>query len=380
MKILGIITEYNPYHLGHRLHLKKAKELIHPDLTICVMSSSFVQRGEPAMIEAQYRSRIAIEEGIDIVIELPLVYACESADYFAKGAVTLLHEMGITDLVFGSEEGHIETFIEIAEGIEQSPELYNQKVKEGMRSGLRYPDACNKALQTILHKEIRTPNDLLGLSYVKEVISHHYPITLHCIKRTNNYHATNIEQISSATSLRIALKEGKEVSHQLPGYSYYKNTHFFSLEEFYPYLKYLITFCPLENIHMVEEGLNDRLFKVNQKTDHLEDLINGMTSKRYTRSRIQRMLIHILLQNKKEDVKKAMSLDYIHILGLSYQGQRYIKQAKKKTSFKIITNITKHKHPALDIEKKGAQLLDLVDSGFFKRTIQMIPYRKDDSK
>lgn len=378
MKILGIVAEYNPYHLGHRLHLNTAKELIQPDLTICVMSGAFVQRGEPAMVDMQYRSRIAIEEGIDVVIELPLIYSCQSADYFAKGAVMLLHEMGVTDIVFGSEDGNIDSFIEIAKGIEQNPVLYNNKVKEGMQSGLRYPDACNQALQFILNKEVRTPNDLLGLSYVKEVIHNHYPIELHCIKRTNDYHAKEIEGISSATSLRIALKEGKDVHLQLPGYHYYENTHFFTLEELYPYLKYIITFCPLKHLHMIEEGLDDLLYKVNQKTNTLEDLINGSTSKRYTRSRIQRMLIHILLQSTKEEIKEAMDIDYILILGLSHKGQRYIKDAKKNTSFKIITSITKHKHPALDIEKRGAQLLDLVDPGYFEHVIKAIPYRKDD--
>ena len=358
MRILGIITEYNPYHLGHRLHLQEAIKLIKPDLTICVMSSSFVQRGEPAIISYQKRAAIAIEEGIDIVIELPLVYACQSADYFAKGAVTLLHEMGVTDLVFGSEDGNIETFIEIAEGIEQDPDTYNMKVKEGMKDGLRYPDACNQALQFILNKEVRTPNDLLGLSYVKEVVHNQYPISMHCIKRTNDYHAKNIERISSATSLRIALKQGIDVSHQLPGYNTYKDSHFFTLEEFYPYLKYLITFTPLEGLHMIEEGLDDRLYKVNQETYSLEELINSL----------------------KEEMKKAMDIDYIHILGLSASGQRYIKTAKKNTEYKIITNITKHKHPALDIEKRGAQLLDLVNPGFFKETIKAIPYRKIDLK
>lgn len=378
MKILGIVAEYNPYHLGHRLHLNTAKELIQPDLTICVMSGAFVQRGEPAMVDMQYRSRIAIEEGIDVVIELPLIYSCQSADYFAKGAVMLLHEMGVTDIVFGSEDGNIDSFIEIAKGIEQNPVLYNNKVKEGMQSGLRYPDACNQALQFILNKEVRTPNDLLGLSYVKEVIHNHYPIELHCIKRTNDYHAKEIEGISSATSLRIALKEGKDVHLQLPGYHYYENTHFFTLEELYPYLKYIITFCPLKHLHMIEEGLDDLLYKVNQKTNTLEDLINGSTSKRYTRSRIQRMLIHILLQSTKEEIKEAMDIDYILILALSHKGQRYIKDAKKNTSFKIITSITKHRHPALDIEKRGAQLLDLVDPGYFEHVIKAIPYRKDD--
>ena len=117
MKILGLIVEYNPFHNGHIYHIQQAKKITNSDYVIAVMSSSFVQRGEPAIIDKWTRSKIAVDYGVDLVIELPFVYACQSADYFAKGAIDLLHAMGVTDICFGSENGNIQTFIEIAHAI-----------------------------------------------------------------------------------------------------------------------------------------------------------------------------------------------------------------------------------------------------------------------
>ena len=374
MKILGIITEYNPYHLGHRLHLQEAKKLIKPNLTICVMSSSFVQRGEPAMISYQKRAAIAIEEGIDIVIELPLVYACQSADYFAKGAVTLLHEMGVTDLVFGSEDGNIETFLEIAEAIEQDPDTYNMKVKEGMKDGLRYPDACNQALSLLLNKSIQTPNDLLGLGYVKEVIENDYPITLHCIKRSNDYHDTTLTKIASATALRKALKEKQDVHDYLLDMSYYDSLY--HQNDFFDYLKYQIIIqspTQLKKIHLVDEGIENLLKKVIFDTNSYEELVNSLTSKRYTKTRIQRMLLHILMNNTKDEIKNCFPIDYIHVLKMNQKGQKYLKTIKKTCSYHIITNLSSYKHPALDLEIKSSKLLSLIDHQMIKKEFQNIP-------
>lgn len=376
MKILGIVAEYNPFHKGHLYHLKKAQEIVKPDLTIIVMSPQFVQRGEPAIISKWIRSRIAIESGADIVIELPTIYAVESADYFAKGAMTLLHEMGITDLLFGSENGDIEQFIEIANTIENHQEQYNTAIKEAMDQGLRYPDACNRALSLLLNKEVKTPNDLLGLSYVKEIIHNHYDIRMHCIKRTNDYHEEKLQEIASATSLRKALHAHIDVSSQLPGYQYYKDEHLYNFSEFFPYLKYVILFNEqLSTIHLVDEGIENLLKDTIKKTDNMEDLINRLTSKRYTRSRIQRMLVHILLNNKKEDVPAMMQIDYIRLLAFSKKGQLYIKEQKKRTDFKIIANISKHQHPSLTLEYKAATLLSLI-YGDAHTEISSIPYHQ----
>lgn len=163
MKILGIIVEYNPFHTGHLYHLQKAKEMVKPDLTIAIMSGNYVQRGEVAIIDKFKRSELAIKYGVDLVIELPFAYVCQSADYFCKGAIDLLYHIGITDLVFGSECGDIDTFKEIAYAIKNHPNEYDQYVKAAMKKGLRYPDACNQALSLLLNKSIKTPNDLLGL-------------------------------------------------------------------------------------------------------------------------------------------------------------------------------------------------------------------------
>ena len=150
MKILGIVVEYNPFHTGHLYHLEKAKEIVQPDLTIAIMSGNYVQRGEVAIIDKFKRSELAIKYGVDLVIELPFVYVNQSADYFCKGAIDLLYHIGVTDLVFGSECGTIETFKEIAYAIEKQPDTYNQYVRDAMNQGLRYPDACNQALSQLL--------------------------------------------------------------------------------------------------------------------------------------------------------------------------------------------------------------------------------------
>ena len=136
MKILGIIVEYNPFHTGHLYHLQKAKEMVKPDLTIAIMSGNYVQRGEVAIIDKFKRSELAIKYGVDLVIELPFAYVCQSADYFCKGAIDLLYHIGITDLVFGSECGDIDTFKEIAYAIKNHPNEYDQYIKAAMKKGL----------------------------------------------------------------------------------------------------------------------------------------------------------------------------------------------------------------------------------------------------
>lgn len=383
MRVLGIIVEYNPFHNGHIYHIEQAKKLIKPNYTIAVMSSSFVQRGEPAIIDKWTRSELAIEYGVDLVIELPFVYACQSADYFAKGAIDLLHAIGVSDICFGSEDGHIETFLEIAYAIEENQDQYDLLVKQSMKAGLRYPDACNQALKNILHKEVRTPNDLLGLSYVKEVISHHYPIQMHCITRTNHYHSTDLTTIASATAIRQAMRQHLPYDHVLPHYELYQNDLYF-LDDFYPYLRYLLfTSSPsqIKAYHLVEEGLENSLYHAITKTNTMSELIDALLSKRYTKPRIQRMLIHILMQNSKEEIKEAMNIDYIRILSMNEKGRSYLNHIKKQCPYTIVTNLSRYQHPALTIEYKATKLLSLLSSqpqDIIKKEYSHIPYIKED--
>lgn len=377
MRILGIVAEYNPFHKGHLYHLKQAQALIKPDVTIVVMSGSFVQRGEVAIVDKWIRSQIAVECGVDLVVELPTVYALESADYFAKSSIELLHLLGVTDIVFGSETANMDQFIEIAKTIQTNSDTYNKLVKDAMQKGLRYPDACNQALSTLMNQEVKTPNDLLGLAYTKEVITNNYPIHLHAIKRTSHYHSETIETFASATALRKALKENKDVSNQLPGYIYYKDKALLDSNAFFPYLKYNILMNDqLANIHLVDEGIENLLKETINKTQNINELISLLSSKRYTRSRIARMLAHILLNNSKEEVLQAMHFSQIRPLAFSQDGAIYLRQIKKSCPLPITTKILNKKDPMYHIEAKATNLIGLVDQELLVKEKKSIPYIK----
>ncbi|MDY5279645.1 nucleotidyltransferase [Sharpea porci] len=377
MRILGIVAEYNPFHKGHLYHLKQAQALIKPDVTIVVMSGSFVQRGEVAIVDKWIRSQIAVECGVDLVVELPTVYALESADYFAKSSIELLHLLGVTDIVFGSETANMDQFIEIAKTIQTNSDTYNKLVKEAMQKGLRYPDACNQALSTLMNQEVKTPNDLLGLAYTKEVITNNYPIHLHAIKRTSHYHSETIETFASATALRKALKENKDVSNQLPGYIYYKDKPLLDMNAFFPYLKYNILINNrLSHIHLVDEGIENLLKEAINKAQNTNELISLLSSKRYTRSRIARMLAHILLNNSKEEVLQAMHFSQIRPLAFSQDGANYLRQIKKSCPLPITTKILNKKDPMYHIEAKATNLIGLVDQELLVKEKKSIPYIK----
>lgn len=377
MKILGVIVEYNPFHTGHLYHLEQAKKLIHPDLTLAIMSGNFVQRGEIAIIDKFKRSELAIRYGVDIVIELPFVYVMQSADYFCFGAIHLLNAIGVTDIVFGSESGNIDELKEIAYAIKNNPDLYNQKVKQAMKKGYRYPDACNQALSQLLNKSVTTPNDLLGLGYVKEIINHDYPIHIHCIQRSNDYHDTTLQKISSATALRLALKEKKDVQDYLFDINYYD--HLYDQKQFFDLLKYTIIIQDkktLQSYHLVDEGTENLLKKNIIAYDNYHDFVQSLTSKRYTKTRIQRMLVHVLLQNTKQEIQNALNVDYIRILKMNQKGQNYLNQIKKTCSYKLVTNLSGYKHPALDLEIKTTKLISLLNKDVINEEVRNIPIFK----
>lgn len=376
MKVLGIVVEYNPFHTGHLYHINKAKELVKPDVTIAIMSGNYVQRGEVAIIDKFKRSELAIRYGVDLVIELPFVFVSQSADYFCFGAIDLLAKIGITDLVFGSECGDINTFIEIAKAIKDNPLQYESYIQEAMNQGYRYPDACNQALSKLLNKSIITPNDLLGLGYVKEVIKHNYPINLHCIKRSNDYHETKLSKVASATALRKALFNNEDVSDYLLDNSYYDKLY--QQEDFFNYLKYQIItqdINSLKNIHLVDEGIENLLKKVIYQANTYEELVQLLTSKRYTKTRIQRMLLHILMQNSKEEIKNCLDVNYLRILQINDIGQAYLKKIKKDCKYQIITNLSSGNHPALALEIKTSRVLSLLNKDIIDQEYKHIPKR-----
>lgn len=353
MRICGIIVEYNPFHNGHIYHIEQAKKISQCDILIAVMSGHFTQRGEPAIINKWDRTKFALEYGVDLVIELPFNYACQSADYFAYGAMFLLNALKVDCIVFGSEGNNPSELNEIATTIFNNEELYNHLVKSYMKHGLRYPNACNQALKKITDKQITLPNDLLALSYVKEIVKNKYPITPISIQRTNHFHDTTLNQkISSATSIRLAIKNQIDSSHSTPMASLLQKNPI-DLENYFDLLYYKLNLSTrLEDIHLVEEGIERLMIKKINEATSMECFIELMTSKRYTASRIRRTVISILMNQ----THSFYPIDYIRILGMNTKGRNYIHQIKKDCPVKIISNFANIDSPLLQLELKATKL------------------------
>ena len=219
MNIIGIIAEYNPLHLGHIYQIKKAKELYPNSTIILITNSTFTQRGDISIINKWDKTKICLDNNIDLVVELPFVFATQSADIFAKGALKILNELKIDTLIFGSESDDTNKLKEIALTQLKNP-TYSKKVKLYLENGLNYPTAMSRALKDILGYTINKPNDILALSYIKEIIRNNYKINPVSIKRTNDYHDTHIKtNIVNASLIRKMIADNKNITNYIPNYN-----------------------------------------------------------------------------------------------------------------------------------------------------------------
>ena len=366
MKAVGIICEYNPFHNGHIYHLEKVKELCPDHTIILVMSGNFLQRGEASLIQKWDKTKIALAYGVDLVVELPFPFATQSADYFAKGSIGLLKALHVDTLVFGSECGDIEKFITLA-NTQLYDEKYDEQVKNYLDQGLNYPTSLSKALFNITGITIDTPNDILGLSYVREIIEIKANIQPICIKRTNDYHSKKLTgTITSASSIREALKKKQDIRAYLPKETLQYLKPYHTIENYYPFLKYkiLTEMKDLDMYQSVDEGLGARMKKFIVMSKTYDELIENIKTKRYTYQKIGRMLTHILCNFSKDDADDLRKLKYIRVLGFSSKGQQYLNAYKKKIDLPIITTFKKM-NPMLEMELRAtctyASILDEED-------------------
>lgn len=352
MKSVGIICEYNPFHNGHLYHLNKVKQMYPNSTVVLIMSSSFLQRGEPSILNKWDKTEIALKMGIDLVIELPYVFSSQSADFFAKGSIELLNHLNVDALVFGSETNDIDLLTNIA-NISLTDE-YDVLVKRYLDKGHSYPTSSAKALAKLNVLTINTPNDILGISYIKEIIKLKSNIKPICIKRTNNYHSLKLNNdIASATSIRHVLAKGSDAKQYVPPttYDYLKgNLHLIDL--YYPFLKYkLLTEIDNLNIyHTVDEGIENRLKKYIVASNTLDELISNIKTKRYTYNKIRRMLSHILCNFTKEEARKFKHIEYIRVLGFNAKGRLYLNSIKKQLQIPLVTNFSKLNNEMLNLE------------------------------
>ena len=349
--VIGLIVEYNPFHNGHLHHIEEIDRLFEDNIKIAVMSGDFVQRGEPSLINKFEKTKIALSQGIDIVIELPAFYSTQSAEIFAKGSVNILNQLSCNHIVFGSESNDLDKLKKIAT-ISLTKE-FELSLKEFLAEGFSYPTAFSKAL----FNEKLGSNDILALEYLKAIKTINSKIEACCIKREKTgYYDDEKDNFASATYIRKVLldtnekKENKlnKIKNLVPEFSYKileENFGFFSyLSDFYDLIKYNIikNYSELKNIQDLEIGLENRLYKYSLENLSFEDFFDEVLTKRITISRLQRILLHSLFnltENITEKVKNKVP--FVKILGFSTRGQEYLNYLKKSENYnerKILTS------------------------------------------
>ena len=333
---IGIICEYNPFHYGHLHHLNKIKELYPESNIILVMSGWITERGDLSLIDKFKKTDIALNYGVDLVVELPFKFI-QSADYFAKGSVQILNTLGCDAIVFGSESNNIEELKYLA-SIQLNNKNYDKLVKEYMQEGINYPTALSKALKTISGKTVDTPNDLLGLSYIREILKNNYNINPISIKRNSDYNSKSIEgKITSATSIRELLKKRKKIKKYVPKYSYKYLDNVVFVDDYFDYLKYKIISSDNLTIYQgVDLEISNRIYKYIEESNNLEELIGKIKTKRYTYNRLKRTLTYILLSITKDDCSN-LELEYIRVLGFNKKGKAVLNKIKKDINIPILT-------------------------------------------
>jgi len=359
MKLVGLVTEYNPFHNGHQYHLQQAKKTTGADATVVVMSGNFVQRGTPALLDKWTRTEMALKGGADLVIELPFVYATGSAEIFAQGAVRTLHGLSKIDhIVFGSESGSIAPLKTVAKFLSQETAEFQDQLKNELSAGFAFPVARERALKQFLNSDdVPTlPNDILGIEYLKAGYRLQTNIEFETIQRlSSDYHDLDTDQaLSSATAIRAAYFEGrlKDNQHTIPQSTYQTicnhNNDTVHPETLGQLLLYKLRTTPinqLQRIHDVSEGLEFRIKDAALKATSYEDLVERIKTKRYVRTRIQRVLINILFnieQNFIKEITQSEGAAYARILGFTDKGRQVMNYIRKDAQIPLITNINKY--------------------------------------
>ena len=327
MTVTGIIAEFNPFHNGHKYLLEQAE-----GLKIIAMSGNFVQRGEPAIVDKWTRAQMALENGADLVVELPFLVAVQSADHFAKGAIEILSRLGIYQLTFGTEE--VLDYQSIAT-------VYSEKAEEmeaflrRLPEDLSYPQKTQKMWETFAGVEFTgaTPNHILGLAYAKACAGK--AIALKPIQRQGaGYHSEEKEvAYASATSLRLHKEDQDFVDKFMPNSQLYQSAPQVTWEDYYQLLNYqILTHPDLTQIFQVNEELANRIKDTIRSASSVEDLVNQVATKRYTKARVRRILTYILVGAREEILPTA-----IHVLGFTEKGQAHLKSLKGQVN--VVTRI-----------------------------------------
>ena len=365
-KVLGIVCEYNPFHNGHLYHIIQSKKISGADYTIAIMTGNFTQRGDVSIVDKWSKTQMALLGGVDLVIELPVLYSISSAENFAEGAIKILNSLKIVDNIsFGSETRDINLLDRIAEVLYNEPREYQTLLSHELSKGISFPKARENALMMYLNDVRRfanvlsSPNNILGIEYLKALRkskSHMLPI---CIPRVGAGHNDNTysQSIASATAVRNLVYSNKYDSLEfkrlvpVPTYSILteniKKGHIVNgLANFEKEILYTIrklSIIEIANLPDVSEGLEYKLKNAANSCNSLIEFFNIVSSKRYTKTRISRILVYALLGITKKDMQLSKStIPYIRILGFNKDGQNLLSMiSKANPKLPLITSVKK---------------------------------------
>lgn len=363
MKTVGIIAEYNPFHNGHAYHIQKAKELTGADYCVVIMSGDFVQRGAPAMMDKHLRTASALTGGADLVIELPVCYSLGSAEYFARGAVTLLDKLGIIDsLCFGSECGDIDLLMNFAKELRNETPVFKETLARELRVGHTYPLARNVALEasapylTAYTNVLTSPNNILAIEYCKSLLSRDSGIVPCTVKRTGaSYHDNSLEtSFCSARAIRDSLRQPEvsgTVANQIPApvqklaeREYLKTYPIFE-DDFSLLIQYSLLrkeVSGFTDYPDIDRELSDRILRLLPGYRDFRSFCDQLKSKNRTYVRISRSLFHILLDIRQDALSSYIQegeIFYARMLGFRESASALLSAIKKNSSVPLLSKL-----------------------------------------
>lgn len=399
-KVVGIIAEYNPFHNGHSYHIQNTKAQTGADFVVAVMTGNFTQRGNTSVINKWEKTKMALNGDADLVIELPTIYSVSSAENFANGAVKILNELGIVDTIsFGMEADDVSTLNNIANVLVNEPPEYKTILEHELGKGNSFPKARENALMMYLNdikryaNVVKGSNNILAIEYLKALKKQKSSIVPFGVKREKVYYNSTkiIDEYASATGIRNLLLHNQleEVRKVMPSKSYSillnnlrQETYVLDIIAYNDEIIYKLrsmTVKQIANLPDVSEGLEYLIKEVSNKTNNLIELINGIKSKRYTQTRIQRILLYALLGITKKDMEMSKKITpYIRVLGCSEKGKILLSQINSKA--KVITSLKKYevsnKNKRFCIGKQKA-LNRMLEIDKTATDIYTIGYKKD---
>ena len=364
-RVLGIIAEYNPFHNGHLYHIAKSKQETGAQYVIAVISGNFVQRGNTSIINKWTKARMALLNGADLVIELPTIYSISSAENFAEGAIKILNSLGVVDtLSFGMEANDISTLNNIANVLYTEPKEYVTMLSHELSKGNSYPKARENALLLYLNdikryaNVLSGSNNILGIEYLKALRKTKSTITPVGIKREKVLYNDKyiVDEFASATAIRKMLmtKELNDISKVMPRNSYLllgeelkKGHYVIDIARFEKEIIYTLRKMSVQDIAKlpdVSEGLENSLKNAADSCNTLKDLINIVKTKRFTQTRIQRILLYCLLGIRKKQMETSRKITpYARVLGFNHKGKELVSEMMKlNPKLNIVTSVKKY--------------------------------------